>query len=58
MIQEDKKMNKNFSETTKNGVLASFSVLLTAIALFFASAACFGHFYEPEVPQQLLDNDR
>ncbi len=26
---------------------------LAAVALFFASATCLGHFYEPEVPENL-----
>lgn len=26
---------------------------LTAVALFFASAPCWGHLYEPEIPECL-----
>ena len=29
------------------------STLLTALALFFAAAPCWGRIYEPEVPDEL-----
>lgn len=37
---------KKFSLHASTGFLAAF-------AIFFASAACVGHLYEPEVPKKL-----
>lgn len=42
-----------FSEVAKRSVLHGSSIFLTAIAVIFASAACVGHLYEPEVPEKL-----
>lgn len=43
----------NFSETVKMSILHGGSIFLAAVAIFFASAACYGHLYEPEVPEKL-----
>ena len=55
--KEEKQMkNSNiirFSEMAKRNVLRGGSALLMVLAVFFASAPCIGHFYEPEVPQKL-----
>lgn len=54
--KEEKQMKKSvikFSETAKKSVLRSSGAILTVIAAYFASVACMGHVYEPEVPEKL-----
>lgn len=41
-----------FAEVKKYALHGS-SLVLSAFAIAFASATCFGHLYEPEVPEQL-----
>lgn len=53
--KEVRKVNNiiRFSQIAKKSVLRGSSVFLGAVAVFFASAACVGHFYEPEVPEKI-----
>lgn len=56
-IKGDKKMKQD-RVIRLTGILQKKSLhaggaFLAAVALFFASAPCLGHFYEPEVPKQL-----
>ena len=55
-IKEEKQMKKSiirFSEILKKNVLRGGGAMLMLTAAFFASVACTGHFYEPEVPKRL-----
>ena len=56
-MRGDKKMKQD-KVIRLTGILQKKSLhaggaFLAAVALFFASAPCLGHFYEPEVPEQL-----
>ena len=55
-------MNKSniivrFSDIAKRKALQGSGALLLGLAVFFASAPCTGHFYEPEVPQKLREKE-
>ena len=41
-----------FAEVKKYALHGS-SIVLSAVAIAFASATCFGHLYEPEIPENL-----
>jgi cyclic lactone autoinducer peptide len=43
------------SKFAKRNIILGGSAVLMMLAAFFASVSCLGHFYEPEVPQKLLE---
>ncbi|MDE7423658.1 MAG: cyclic lactone autoinducer peptide [Lachnospiraceae bacterium] len=50
-------------EVKKNNKLSKWIVsgagkVLTLVAVVFASTPCYGHLYEPEIPQQLKKKDK